>query len=281
MVKRFIFIFILLLVAAVPTDSQSGNSMRTGRPLIVVHSNNTPPLSYVGLNGDPEGLVVDYWKAWSLASGNAITFVQADWPETLEMVRDGRADIHGGLYYSEERDGYLDFSDSFFSMDTAIYVRKSLGIDSLIELGETPVAVLESGYSESYLRKSHPWIRRKAYKNSDQMVQAAFSGEVDVLLTEHTTMVNHLGARNKLEEFIPIKTLYSRSVCGAVARGNEELLRLVRAGQAGVTEKKRERLFSHWVVLSSSTSSWLIAILVAGAIVLIGAILFALFHNRR
>ena len=63
----------------------------------MVHSNSTPPLSYVGLNGDPEGLVVDYWKAWSSASGNAITFVQAEWPETLEMVRDGRADIHGGF----------------------------------------------------------------------------------------------------------------------------------------------------------------------------------------
>ena len=150
-----------------------------------------------------------------------------------------------------------------------------------MELGYTPVAVLESGYSESYLRKYHPWIRQKAYKNSEQMVEAALSGEVDVLLTEHTTMVNHLGARNKLEEFIPIKTLYSRSVCGAVAQGNEDLLKLVKEGEARISEKRRERLFSHWVVLSSSTSSWLIAILVVGAIVLVGAIPLALFHNRR
>jgi ABC-type amino acid transport substrate-binding protein len=281
MTKRFIFICILLLVGTVSTGSFSDNSMRTGRPLVVVHSNNTPPLSYVGLNREPEGLVVDYWKAWSFASGNAITFVQAEWPETLEMVRDGRADIHGGLYYSEERDRYLDFSEPFFSMDAAIYVRKSLGIHSLMELGYTPVAVLELGYSESYLRKSHPWIRQKAYKSSEQMVEAAFAGEVDVLLTEHTTMVNHLGTRNKLEEFIPIKTLYSRSICGAVAQGNAGILQLVKDGEAKITAKKRERLFSHWVVLSSSTSNWLVAILVVGATVLIGAILFALFHNRR
>ena len=272
--KTLRILFLLALIAA-GAVAQAGPAER--EPLVVVHSANTPPLSSVGLNGEPKGLVIDYWQAWSEKTGIPVRIVQVSWPDSIAMVRDGRADIHGGLYFSEERDRYLDFSDPYFAMEAAIFVRKTLGIDSMDQLGNLEVAVLNQGYSEYYLKQHHPNLRGRGYDSSELLAAAAISGEVDAMLTEKTTFIHQLGAQGKISEFKPLETLYRRELRAAVAKGNHELLQTIRNGESLFTERDRDKIFSQWVILASATSGWLVIALVGGFLVLAAATLFALY----
>lgn len=274
---RFCAIVILLALIAVGAQSVLAGDATREEPLVVVHSDNTPPLSFVGYNGEPKGLVIDYWRAWSLTTGIPIKIVQVSWPETLEMVRDGRADIHGGLYYSDERGRFLDFSDPFFTLEAAIYVRKSLDIRTMNQLGDLVVAVLNQGYSEYYLKRHHPEVNIRVYDSSNLMAEAAMTGEVHALLTEKTTLVHQLGSQGMLDEFVALDTLYRRDIRGAVAAGNQALLKRIREGEIKLSSRDRDKIFSQWVVLGSSTSGWLVVALVAGFIALAGAALFAIY----
>ncbi len=249
------------------------------KPLVVVHSDNTPPLSSMGLNKEPKGLVIDYWRAWSAKNGIPVTFVLTDWPGTLQMIRDGKADVHGGLYFNEERDEFLDFASPFFEMEAALFVRKGLGIQYVAGLGNRPVGVLEKGFSEFYLRKNYPELNLLPFKTSRHMAQAAVGGDVDALLTEYTTLIHQLGAVAKVDDFIPLKTLYAHSLRPAVAAGNEELLNIIEEGEAKLSSRDFERIFSRWTVAKPLFNSWVLPAVGLGA--LFTGVLACLFFNLK
>lgn len=253
-----------------------------GPPLIVVHSDNTPPLSFKGVNGAPKGFVIDFWNAWSVKTGIPITFVQTDWPGTLRMIREGKADIHGGLYFSDERDVFLDYTSPYFSQRATLFVRASLNIEDMSQLGDRAVAVLEQGYSEYWLRTKYPDLRRKPYVTSREMVQAALDGEVDALLTEYTTLIYQLGSTGYRDAFVPLATLYERSLHGAVAENNDNLLGILEEGIQAMSPEGREKIFSRWIVSEESLPAWVWPSVGIGMCALIiGVIAMSLAGRRR
>lgn len=270
----------LCLLVLCWTGDAGALTLNSNKPLVVVHSSKTPPLAYVGVNGEQKGMVVEYWRMWSRESGIPITIVLTTWPETLRMVRDGEADIQGGLYFSEDREKFLDFASSYFNLDTAVFVRKGLGINSMDEMRGHIVGVLESGYSEHFLKKNYPELQRKAYPSASGMVEDAVSGKLDAMLSECTTITYLLGEKGKLRSFNMLKPLYSRSMRPAVAKGRADLLALVKESMANIPAKERERVFSRWTIPTSSSGSWLLGIL-AVLLAFVGVMLFLSFYRGR
>lgn len=65
--------------------------------LLVSLPNNMEPYSYLTKNGDPAGLLIDFWMLWSATNSIPIEFVLADYERSIQFVNDDIADIHGGL----------------------------------------------------------------------------------------------------------------------------------------------------------------------------------------
>lgn len=249
--------------------------------LVVVHSEDTPPLSFNGLDGAPKGVLFDFWTAWSATTGIPIRFVQTSWPDSLQMMRDGRADVHAGMYFTQERDEYLDFTVPLFSQEATLFVRASLGITDVAGLRGRTVAVLEKGFSESWLRKHHPELKRRPYKNSRQMVEGAMADEVDALLTEYTTMVYQLGATDQYKDFVPLATLYEREIRGATAQGKKALVGFLNRGIHDMGEEGRTKVLERWVVPEDRLPSWLWPALGVGALALLVSLGAVLAEGRR
>ena len=268
---------LLTLCCAGAAQAQDQEEME---PLVVVHSSRTPPLSYVGFNGEQKGLVVEYWRMWSRLNDIPVRIVLTDWAETLRMVRDGEADIHGGLYLTSGREKQFDFASSYFDLKAAIFVRKGLGVGSLEELGDHKVGVLEKGYSEYYLKKHYSGMARRAYPNASAMVEAAVAGDVDAMLCECPTVTYLLGTLGMLQEFDMLEPLYTRSIHPAVAKGNKAMLALVEESIAAISEDECERVFSRWTIPTSSYGAWL-KIILACVIVLVFGLLLSLFLRPR
>ena len=55
------------------------------------------PFEFVDNKGQATGLTAEIWRFWSKKTGIPIEFKPAPWSDTLEMMKDGRADIHAGL----------------------------------------------------------------------------------------------------------------------------------------------------------------------------------------
>lgn len=271
---------LLCLLAVGWVSDGLADSRAKEKPLIVVHSGNTPPLSFVGLNGEMKGMVVEYWQLWSKRNDIPIKIVFADWPETLRMIRDGEADIHGGMYFSEGREKNFDFARAYFKLDAAIFVRKELGIESMDDIGTHPVGVLQKGYSEQFLMREYPELQRKSYASASHMMEAAISGDIDVMLCECATMTYLLGQRGENNNFIMLEPLYSRPVQPVVAKGNTALIDLVEKGMDNIPAKESERVFRRWTIPASTYGTWLLVVLVS-LFVLTASLLLLMFLRIR
>lgn len=267
-----IAVFVVLVAVLMAAPVVHGRDLRAKAEmptLVVVHSDNTPPLSFKGMNFTPKGLVLDFWKAWSVQTGIGVTVVQTDWPNSLRMMREGTADVHGGLYYTESRDAFLDFSIPILKQKATLFVRADLDITDISDLRGRYVGVLEQGYSQSWLREHYPELKRKPYKNSRHMVEGARAGEVDGLLTEYATLVYQLGSTGQSRDFVPLQSLYEETLKAAVAQGRADLLELVDQGIRDMGEEQRRKIYERWIIPDDALPGWLWPAAGAGLIALI------------
>ncbi len=267
--KALLVVLIVSLAGASVAHGRDRKARGDEASLVVVHSCSTPPFSFMGMDATPKGVVCDFWRAWAARVGVDVAFVQADWPTSLEMMRDGRADIHGGLFYLEERDRYLDYAQPLFPQKATLFVRASQSVRTVSELEARYVGVLDEGYSEYWLSRRYPQLRLRAYPTSLAMVQAALAGEVDALLTEQTTLVTQLGAVGKLDEFVPLVDMYERSIRGAVAEGRTDLLALLERGIRDMGAEERRKIFERWIIVEEAFPDWLLPAAVAGGVSLV------------
>jgi hypothetical protein len=83
----------------------------TSKPIIIANSATWPPFSFLDNNGQPQGLLIDLWNEWARENNHDVKFKLVDWNESLELIRTEEADIPAGLFKTENRESYMDFSD--------------------------------------------------------------------------------------------------------------------------------------------------------------------------
>ena len=101
---------------------------------VIANSSSFHPYSFLGENGNPQGLLIDYWKEIEKQTGTPVEFILTDWAEGLDNVKTAKADIHAGLFYTDERDEYLNYTINNFDKD-----RRDLIIQKWIQtVSKTP-----------------------------------------------------------------------------------------------------------------------------------------------
>ncbi len=246
----------------------------------VVHSNNMPPMSFGGLNGEPKGFLIDFWRKWSTETGVPVSFRLTTWKDGLELVRTGECDIHGGLFSTEDRRKYFDYSDKIFPVKTALFIRTDSGIKGMTDIGDKWVGVLEKGSAEEYLRKHYPKLKLKSYLSIDEAMVAFASGGVSVIVTDYPTLM-YLSAKHAiLNDVHAVKILFEDSMRAAVAKGNSDLLDLVARGIEQIDPEEREYILHRWYVSEPDDLNTLKIVVALAVIGLLGALVFLVFGGR-
>lgn len=92
----------------------------------IAYNVGNPPLKFRNDEGEADGILIDLWRLWSKKTGIEVEFKEALFADTLEMVKQGQADIHGGLFYTEKRDKFLDYSDPIIDIKYHIFHHKDI-----------------------------------------------------------------------------------------------------------------------------------------------------------
>ena len=146
---------------------------------IAMH-NNMPPLTFLDREGRPVGLLVDIWRLWSEKTGRKIQFLPTYWVDTLKLLKNGKADIHAGLYYSNKRADWMAFSQSYYESDASLYFPAKGPSFSRIEgFNGKKVGVVNKTFHESYLKKNYPGLIVLPYQTTQHMVDAIEKQEID------------------------------------------------------------------------------------------------------
>lgn len=272
--SRILILFPLAVLLCL--TASSSHAIRFSN-LTVAHSASYPPFSYIDEKEEPQGYLIDYWKHFGEANNVDVTFRLGSWGHGLKLIQSGKADLHAGLFYSEERDDFLDYGQAITSLTTFMYLNKNLSRD---EAETCKIGVIKGGYTEYYMRTERPERNVVMYSRTDELIQAAADGEIMAFLADQPTAVYYLRKFQIEEIFTSGEKLYTMSLQVAVKQGNEELLEFIDRGWSNMDSQKLNYLHNKWFLKQDSGPSWMLTATLISVVVLFLLLAIRMFRRQ-
>jgi len=276
------FSALFFLTATLSANSVNGqHQAEPSSPIVVSHGHTWPPFSYLDQQGKPQGLLIDLWNEIGEMTGREIQFRLVDWAESLEQVRNGNADLHGGLFSSDDRSRYMNFSDGIMPINTFAFVRSNLTAFFLHDLTEEWVGVTDGSYEMEFMQSEYPEINLRRFSNNEQMVQSAIDGEINVFIADYPIGMYLLDQLATPTDFRPLEFLYTQPLVVGVAAGNEEMLQFVNDALRNLSDDDFRRLSQRWMRIETveAVPAWIMPLFIS-ALAIAGLLFFSFYQFR-
>ena len=242
--------------------------------LRVVAIDNYPPYLLTGIDGTPQGYVVDRWKLFEAHTGMTVELRPTDYTEASQAVLDGSADVIDMVYRSSAREAEFDFSEPWATIPTGIYVARGVsGVHDVPSLAGLEVAVTRGSACAQQLKWSG-LAQAREYANDAVVVKAAVAGGPKVFCMDETRAARLLDAEDAGQRFDRAFVLYSAQFRWAVRKGNHALFERIARGMVAITPEETAVLRERWLSQRSAAAPDMRILFTAGALlVLLAAIM--------
>lgn len=222
---------------------------RSSDVLVIACDRGYKPFTFLSSRGEPAGLLIDLWRTWAKKTDTTIEFLFTDWAGTLEALKDGRADLHSGLFASVSRSEWLSFSEPVYDVRSRIFYSTQAGdVKTLADLEGRPFGTIRSSFQEEFLFKNHPRLKLIRFSTLEEMYRAADRDEIHAFMVETIPMHTRKSDLPKLGYFkpLPYPHLSNKMHCG-VLKKRDSLLGLVNQGLAKITPREWQMLEERWI----------------------------------
>ena len=130
-----------------------------------------------------------------------------------QLLKDGKVDLHAGLFRTPELEEFLDYSEQLLALDYYIFTHPSVyPIKSLEKTSGFIVGIQKGGYTEQFVRSKVPANRIAVYDRFQDLLRAALEGEIKVfvatgaepvLLPQRKFPDQHLRKRSRSTAVLP------------------------------------------------------------------------------
>ena len=240
-------------VATAPSPKAVSDFPRD-EPIKIVYPVVMAPYTFKDDKGDPQGFSIDLLRLWSKKTGIPIEFKSTVWAETLQTMRDGKADIHASLNYTKERDTYLDFATIVASTEGTIFFHKSItNISEPEDLRGYRVGVVKGGLYVGWIQENLPESSLVSYIEFPQMVDAAQKKDVYVFIDELQASLYRMKELGVVDEFSynPGMGIYPNNFWIAARQGDSKLVKALKQGMALITPEERAAIERKWLTIST------------------------------
>ena len=253
-----------------------------GNPLLVSHDHAWPPFSFLDSQGQPAGLLIDLWQEIGAKLNRPVHFLLTDWPETITQVRDGRAEIHGGLFYSEERSVFFDFSKDILPLSAVLFVESGSVALEIENIAATTVGVTRGSFEHSYLAEEYPFLQFKKFENNELMVMAAVRGEIEAFAADYPVALYLIDRHATPGEFRPLTPLYTRQLLAGVPKGDDRLLDQVNQALSNLSDEELRRITQRWLrsEVVEVMPGWVVPLFAGTGLVFL-LLFYSLFMRRK
>ena len=215
-------------------------------PLKLTHA-VAPPYAYIDNQGIPRGLLIDFWTLWSESAGRQVEFVLTSHEQSIEMVRNGEADFHMGLFRSENLDTFLDFSDNFMIIQASVFVWDELGIRDVSGLAGYEIGVNRGQYSSEFITSNFPQAAVRFFDNDDDLYFAVLRGDLKVFVEDCFITAHYLQNSIFAGRFDVIEEFSVGKMRAAVREGNEDVMTPINMGLLSVVPEGAEAVCKRWM----------------------------------
>lgn len=267
MVTLYTILALFLLGGNGAALASSHSYQETG--VTVVHVRDAHPYFFEGHNGDPSGLLVELWLAWSEKTGVPVRFAYASWKDSMARVLDGTYDIHAGLMQTEERMKQYGFSPPLFTVKNALVAWKSdkRMLRTLFE--DEVIGVVTKGHTGQILSTQFPEARTREYETPEKVVEAMAKAEVGAAVMNLTTFHFINIKKGSPIDYDVMLTLSEETIHAGVRKENEALMALVNDGFSKLTDSERRNIQERWFVVQQESTTLPRVLWISGGLILV------------
>lgn len=223
------------------------------KKLVIATTYDSYPFAFVDSDGNVTGIETEIWKLWAERNHVEISFAPYAWEESLEAVRDGRADVHSGLFKTPERSEYFIFGKHGFRIDTALFVLETVGRKTLEDIGDLRIGVIAGDYTVEYLTKYYPNVELVKFIDSDSLFKALEGSVIAVFVDDVPRVLNEFDKYPLLKgKYVISEILYSNEVHFGVRKANEKLLEFIVEGMKKISAQERKTIIEKWMYYEQS-----------------------------
>ena len=243
--RIFIIVLVALLSLAAALTSTAADELK------IVYNVGVAPLKFEDADSRPVGLFPDLWRLWAQKAGRKIKFVRVEsFAESLQMLKDGKVDLHAGLFRTPEREKFLDYSEKLLALDYYIFTHPSVyPIKSLEKTSGFLVGIQKGGYTEKFVRSKVPANRIVVYDRFQDLIRAALEGEIKVFVATELSLLYYLkeNYQTNIFENDRDRPLFSHVYYTAAVKGNPALIQQVNDGLKAIGSQEIKQLENKWV----------------------------------
>jgi len=244
--RIYLSVIIVSLSLSTPLSAMAADELK------IVYNAEMAPLTFEDANSRPAGLLPDLWRLWAQKAGKKIQFVKAEsFEESLQLVKNGKVDLHGGLFKTPEREKFLDYSERLLTLDHYIFTHPSVyPIKSLEKTSGLIVGIQKGGHTEQLVRSKVPANRIAVYDRFQDLFWAALEGEIKVFVATELSLFYFLkeNFQTNIFEYDRERPLFSQVYYSATKKGNPALIELVNDGLKAIGGQERKQLEDKWIV---------------------------------
>jgi diguanylate cyclase (GGDEF)-like protein/PAS domain S-box-containing protein len=268
------------MAACGPTKSETDSAVET---ISVVLDDNYPPYAFRDSQGVLKGILIDQWALWSEKTGVKAEIHAMDWADALDGMRAGQYDVIDTVFFSEERDAWLDFSLPYVTIDVPIFHSNKIGgITDASSLRGFLVAVKAGDNCIPILREAGV-TEIAEYPSYEAIIDAAKSGEISVFVVDEPPAIYFLYQKGIALNFSRSESLYSGQFHRAVKKGDAAMLHLVEDGFKRISAEELRVIDVKWFGMESTRLNlvYFLKYILAGIAAVVMAILWIMLWNRR
>ncbi len=217
--------------------------------ITVSYCRDCTPFQFQKSNGEPDGIIIDLWKEIVKNLSIPVIYSADTWNNTLKNVRTGQADVHAGLFYSDQRAQYLDYGATLIGTETDVFLHKSLPLISKIyDLSGYRIGVLKGDYVENFLKERLPPEAIVPYESYDKLFTEVSRGTIKAFAADRPSGIYHLNIRGLAKQFVvrPQQFLYANDWKLATQKGGGPLLTTINHALNAITTDTKDSILQAW-----------------------------------
>lgn len=212
----------------------------------VVMDNNYPPFVFQDSKGDLQGILIDQWKLWERKAGIKVEISAMDWWQAISRMKNGEFDVIDTVFQTEERTGWLDFTQPYAKIEVPIFFDKEIsGITNAASLKGFVVAA-KTGDAAIDLLKRSGVETLVLYNSYEAVILAAKEHKVTAFVVDKPPalyFLHKLGIQEHYKQSVPLNVGHFHR---AVKKGNSALLKTVEDGFGLISAGEIEDIDKKW-----------------------------------
>ena len=224
----------------------------------IVMDSSFAPFEYQNDAGKYVGIDVELIKAIAKQQGFTVELSNPGFDAALNAVQAGQADaVLAGMSITDARKEIFDFSDSYYTSNILLAVKKGSSVTNYSDLKGTTVGAKNGTASYTFLEKNADkyGYTLKAFDEASSMYDSLNSGSIDALMDDEAVLRYAITQGRNFET--PIDGEPSGEYGFAVKKGtNPELIQMFNNGLAALKKSgKYDKIIAKYLGTEEKTST--------------------------